>query len=203
MALPLCLGLGVVALSHLELNELRLQGGPNTNVVRTLFFVQTFSCKVVCFPYFSNYTYSLVSNDWFYGGFKDGFLGLERPSFCSYGYEDFSIASTFVGETSWDDNHNQLNVVACRILSPVSGSGNAVGDCTLRLSLRYTAIWTIRNDAKSVGEIGTIDDLKKINLTSYDDGSSVIDFPGLRYEYTELDRAKRSCNPVKEDCEEG
>ncbi|KAG8364947.1 hypothetical protein BUALT_Bualt18G0051600 [Buddleja alternifolia] len=194
---------------------------------------------IFSFPDFSYYTYSLVSNDGFYGGLKDGFLGLERRSFCrllswrttimelesavngslprfvylnpiqcstdkkklryivkfqnmSYVYEDFRIDSTFVGEASWDDDHNQLNVVACRILSPVNHLGHAVGDCTMRLSLRYTSIWTIRDDAKIVGQIWTIDDSKKINLTSYG-GSSVIDFPGLRYEYTELDKSKRSC----------
>ncbi|KAG8364942.1 hypothetical protein BUALT_Bualt18G0051100 [Buddleja alternifolia] len=204
---------------------------------------------IFSFPDVSNYNYSLVSHvDGFYGGSKDGFLGLEPHSFCrllygratflemeyaidgllprfvylypiqcsedekklryvvkfqnmSYGYDDFSIDSTFVGEASWDDDHNQLNVVACRILNPINRLGDAVGACTMRLSLRYTAIWTIRDDAKIVGQIWNIDDLKKINLTSYDGGSE-IDFPGLRYEYTELDKAKRSCL-VKKNVKKG
>ncbi|KAI3466117.1 hypothetical protein Pfo_022780 [Paulownia fortunei] len=125
----------------------------------------------------------------------------------SYADQSFGLDSTLIGEASWDDKNNQLFGLACRILNPASHLGNAVGDCTMRLSLRYPSIWTIRNDAKVVGQFWsnkTVEDsgyFRKINLTSSDE-IDVVAFPGLRYEYTELDRVGRSC-PVKKPVKEG
>ncbi|KAG8386318.1 hypothetical protein BUALT_Bualt03G0136500 [Buddleja alternifolia] len=110
-------------------------------------------------------------------------------------YEEFDVDWTMIGEGSWYEKKNQLHMVACRI------GKNAVEDCTIRLSLRYPSIWTIRNDAKIVGQIWTnktVNDsgyFRRINLSSSDENDMVV-FPGLRYEYTELNRVKKLC-PVK------
>ncbi|KAI3457463.1 hypothetical protein Pfo_014126 [Paulownia fortunei] len=113
-------------------------------------------------------------------------------------YQTFGVNSTLIGEASWDDSNNQLFIVACPILDPSNHLGNAVGDCTIRLSLRYPSIWNIRNDAKIVGQIWTnktVDDsgyFRKIKLTSpYD--NDVVASQGLRYEYSELDRVRKLC----------
>ncbi|KAK6132683.1 hypothetical protein DH2020_033566 [Rehmannia glutinosa] len=118
--------------------------------------------------------------------------------------EEFGFESTFIGEASWDDKFNQLFGVACRLLNPAKHSGNAVGDCAMRLSLRYSSIWTIRNEPKVVGQFWSTKNVedngyfRKINLTSVD----LVAFSDLRYEYSELDRAKTLC-PVKKLVKKG
>ncbi|GFP79687.1 hypothetical protein PHJA_000112200 [Phtheirospermum japonicum] len=105
--------------------------------------------------------------------------------------QDFDVDWMLIGEGLWDDKTNRLLIIACRIL-------NAVEDCTIRLSLRYPSIWTIRDDAKIVGQIWTnrtVSDLmffEKIMLKSSDE-NDMVDFPGLRYKYTEFDRVKQLC----------
>ncbi|KAI3457462.1 hypothetical protein Pfo_014125 [Paulownia fortunei] len=113
-------------------------------------------------------------------------------------YQDFDVDWTLIGEGSWDDKKNRLLIAACRILNPDDHPGNAVEDCTIRLSLRYPSTWTIRDDAKIVGQIWTnrtVNDsgyFRKIKLKSSDENDMLV-FPGLRYEYTELDRVGKSC----------
>ncbi|XP_073141935.1 uncharacterized protein [Henckelia pumila] len=124
----------------------------------------------------------------------------QNDSYAGYN-ENFNLNATLIGEGSWDDKKNQLLIVACRILDPVNHFGNDVGDCSLRLSLRYPSILTIRNHAKIVGKIWTNKTgndagyFRSINLTSSTDGgySPAVSFSGLRYEYTELDKAKKLC----------
>ncbi|KAL0406811.1 UNVERIFIED_CONTAM: hypothetical protein Slati_3995000 [Sesamum latifolium] len=75
-----------------------------------------------------------------------------------------------------------------------------------RLSLRYPSIWTIRNDTQIVGQLSSnssVEDsgyFRKIDVRSYDD--HLVVFPWLRYEYTELERARGSC-PVKKPGKKG
>lgn len=69
----------------------------------------------------------------------------------SYGTGIFSRESTLIGEAVWDDENNVLLGAACTLLDPLSHFGDAVGDCTMRLSWRYPSIVTIRNDSKIVG----------------------------------------------------
>ncbi|XP_073137757.1 uncharacterized protein [Henckelia pumila] len=118
--------------------------------------------------------------------------------------EKFDLNTTLVGEGSWDDKKNQLLIVACRILDPVNHFGNGtIGDCSLRLSLRYPSILTIRNQAKIVGKIWTkktVNDagyFRSIIVTSTDGTYPAVFFSGLRYEYTELDKAKKLCGVEK------
>ncbi|KAL0320678.1 UNVERIFIED_CONTAM: hypothetical protein Sradi_5329300 [Sesamum radiatum] len=119
----------------------------------------------------------------------------------SYVDMSFGLNSALIGEAVWDDKSRQLVLVACRVLNPVSHSGNTVGDCMFRLRLRYPSIWTIRNDTQIVGQLSSnrsVEDsgyFRKIDVRSYDDNPVV--FPWLRYEYTELERAKGSCSVKK------
>ncbi|KAL0406812.1 UNVERIFIED_CONTAM: hypothetical protein Slati_3995100 [Sesamum latifolium] len=148
-------------------------------------------------------------------GFLPGFLSL-NPIQCSgderrlrylamfhnTSYVDmgFGLDSMLIGEAVWDDKSRQLVLVACRVLNPGSHSGSTGGDCMFRLSLRYPSIWTIRNDTQIVGQLSSnrsVEDFgyfRKIDVRSCD--GDVVVFPWLRYEYTELERARGSC-PVK------
>ncbi|XP_073030850.1 uncharacterized protein [Primulina eburnea] len=123
--------------------------------------------------------------------------------------ENFDLNATLIGEGAWDDKKNQLLIVACRILDPVNHFGNGIGDCSLRLSFRYPSILTIRNHAKIAGKIWTNKTIydagyfRNINLTSIDGGYVAGSFSGLRYEYTELDKAKRLCRVEKVEKKKG
>ncbi|XP_073137760.1 uncharacterized protein [Henckelia pumila] len=132
----------------------------------------------------------------------------ENDSYAGYN-ENFNLNATLIGEGSWDDKKNQLLIVACRILDPVNHFGNGtIGDCSLRLSLRYPSILTIRNQAKLVGRIWTkktVNDagyFRSINLTNVG-YSLAVSFSGLSYEYTELDKAKKLCLVEKVEKKKG
>ncbi|KAI8007895.1 hypothetical protein LOK49_LG07G03148 [Camellia lanceoleosa] len=78
---------------------------------------------------------------------NNSYIGYSRP---------FDPTTMFVGEGSWDGNKNQLCMVACRILNSTNSLANArVGDCSLRLSLRHPAFWTIRDRTIINGQIWT------------------------------------------------
>ncbi|KAK6132675.1 hypothetical protein DH2020_033591 [Rehmannia glutinosa] len=134
-------------------------------------------------------------------------LNLDVVLKVNYASENSTIYTGVASGTlraSWDDKFNQLFGVACRLLNPAKHSGNAVGDCAMRLSLRYSSIWTIRNEPKVVGQFWSTKNVedngyfRKINLTSVD----LVAFSDLRYEYSELDRAKTLC-PVKKLVKKG
>ncbi|XP_059663999.1 uncharacterized protein LOC132309732 [Cornus florida] len=121
----------------------------------------------------------------------------------SYGYyyQPFNLSTRLVAEGSWDGKKNRLCIVACRILNPSDSLGNArVGDCSTRLSLRYPAVWSIK---QRLGIVGQIWSNKSENDSGYFPrirfgGSSrhILGASGLKYEYTEMDRVKKLC-PVK------
>ncbi|XP_051151834.1 uncharacterized protein LOC127265861 [Andrographis paniculata] len=113
----------------------------------------------------------------------------------------FDLRSTWIGEGSWDEIENQVFIVACRILDPTNHFGEAVGDCSMRLRLRYASTWNIRNVAQIVGQIWTnktVNDsdhyFRKIELTSVANNGVPFRYSqGLRYEYTETDRVRKTC----------
>ncbi|KAL3848639.1 hypothetical protein ACJIZ3_010521 [Penstemon smallii] len=117
---------------------------------------------------------------------------------------EFDVDWMLIGEGSWDFERNKLYIIACRILNPVLNSvENAVEDCTFRLSLRYPSVWTVTNDAKIVGQIWTNKTVydpgyfRKITFVSSDENDMVV-FPGLKYEYTVLNKVRNSC-PVRKE----
>ncbi|GMJ10186.1 hypothetical protein like AT4G21700 [Hibiscus trionum] len=123
-------------------------------------------------------------------------------------YHRFNPNTTLIGEGIWDDKKNQLHVLLCRFLDITNSWSNAsVGDCTTRLSLRFPAIWSIRETSTIMGQIWT-------NKTKNDSGyferivfrstKNRIEAPyNLKYEYTELDRVRASCPEKKLDRNKG
>ncbi|KAF5960210.1 hypothetical protein HYC85_001419 [Camellia sinensis] len=113
----------------------------------------------------------------------------------------FDPTTLLVAEGSWDGNKNRLCMVACRILhSTPSLASPHVGDCSIRLSFRYPAVWSIRDRSSIVGQIWTNKTanepgyFNKITFGTYDNrNGGVSGSLGLRYEYTETDRVRKSC----------
>ncbi|XP_062170830.1 uncharacterized protein LOC133876547 isoform X4 [Alnus glutinosa] len=124
---------------------------------------------------------------------------LEFPNTSYVGfYRSFNPQTTLVGEGSWDETKHQLCIVACRI-SGVAGSwDNArVGDCSTKLSLRFPAIWSIKDVSDILGKIWTN---KTMQESGYFDRimfrssrNRMTGVPDLKYEYTKIDTAMKSC----------
>lgn len=113
--------------------------------------------------------------------------------------QDFNPKTILVGEGWWDEKRNTLCVVACRIIGKESSlAGTQVGDCSVRFTLRFSSIWSIKNTNSLVGQIWSrkvANDpgyFKMITVKNYDDGR-VGEFQASKYEYTQLDRVKKSC----------
>ncbi|KAM7498706.1 hypothetical protein LguiA_023120 [Lonicera macranthoides] len=115
--------------------------------------------------------------------------------------EPFNPNTSLVGEGSWDAKKNRLCIVACRLASSGDAMGNSqLGDCSIRLSLRYPSVWSIKNSASIEGQIWTN---KTPSDSGYFDGikfqstdNSRMGSSSLKYEYTEIERARSSC-PVE------
>ncbi|XVF04220.1 hypothetical protein REPUB_Repub05bG0063600 [Reevesia pubescens] len=113
-------------------------------------------------------------------------------------YRPFSPNSTLIGEGFWDDKKNRLSVFVCRILDIEESWSNArIGGCTTRLTLRFPGILSLRKTSSMVGQIWT-------NTTMNDSGyfdkivfqsteTHMEGVPGLKYEYTEMEKVDKSC----------
>ncbi|TXG66930.1 hypothetical protein EZV62_008205 [Acer yangbiense] len=137
---------------------------------------------------------------------------MEFPNSNYFGfYHSFNPNTTFVGEGTWDWKKNRLCVVACRFTKRnASLSNSEVGDCSIRMNLRFPAIRSIRNmtvisgqiwSNKSVNDIGYF---KRITYQSTSTDNNMLGVPGLKYEYTEFDKVRMSCSvkkPVKKSGE--
>ena len=126
--------------------------------------------------------------------------------FHNFSYVDYNQLPgpnmTLIGEGWWDAKNNRLCVVACRILNTMQSLANAhIGDCSIRLSLRFPAIWLIRSRSNIVGQIWsnkTVDDSGYFNRIMFQSPENIrLEIPGLKYEYTEIDKAGKLCQKKK------
>lgn len=122
-----------------------------------------------------------------------------NSSYVGY-YHPFDPNRTLVAEGYWDDKMNKLFIVACRFLNSAESLANAyIGDCTTRLSLSFPSIWSIRQSRNIVGEIWS---KKAVNDSGYfekihfqNSENSFRTVSGLKYEYSEINRARELCWP--------
>ncbi|KAF6141993.1 hypothetical protein GIB67_037961 [Kingdonia uniflora] len=118
----------------------------------------------------------------------------------TYGYSQPLIpTTTLVGEGVWDGEKNQLCIIACRILNFANSLLDAsVGDCSIRLGLRFPKFLSIRNRNSVMGEIWS-------NQSSSDSGyfdkvvfwnseSRLLRVADVKYEYTMTGDANKSCS---------
>ncbi|KAL6314789.1 hypothetical protein AAG906_027138 [Vitis piasezkii] len=86
------------------------------------------------------------------------------------------------------------NVGKLEYYRPFNPSTTLVGEG--RLSLRFPATWTIRNRSSMVGQIWsnrTVNDSEYFSRIVFQSPQNIIEVPGLKYEYTKIDRAGKSC----------
>ncbi|KDP20971.1 hypothetical protein JCGZ_21442 [Jatropha curcas] len=114
----------------------------------------------------------------------------------------FNPNRTLIGEGVWDDKKDRLCVVACRVSNLKDSLVNAsVGDCSIRLSLRFPKTLTITQRSTVVGQISsTVTDsetgyFNKIRFHGSE--NRITGLPGLNYEYTMLGRVNKACPKQK------
>ncbi|KAJ4912832.1 hypothetical protein Rs2_07453 [Raphanus sativus] len=104
----------------------------------------------------------------------------------------FDPRSALVAEGAWDVERNRFCGAACRILNFTDSLSDAViGDCSLRLSLRFPASLSIKSMAPVVGELWRSNNKTRIEFKSVNE--PLWRFSGLRYEYTERERVSKLC----------
>ncbi|CAK8535117.1 unnamed protein product [Lathyrus sativus] len=111
----------------------------------------------------------------------------------------FNPKTMLVGEGWWDEKRNSLCVVACHFIGITKSSLNEarIGDCSVRLSLRFPSVWSIKNTNNIVGEIwsnkSTNDSnyFKKIAFRNFENDR--VGYRATKYEYSQLERVKKSC----------
>ncbi|WRX29506.1 Protein of unknown function DUF2921 - like 4 [Theobroma cacao] len=113
-------------------------------------------------------------------------------------YHPFNPNSTLIGEGFWDDKKNRLCVFVCRILDTAESWSNArVGDCTTRLTLRFPGVLSLRKTSSIVGQFWTnksVNDSGYFNTIVFQSAENQMEgVPGLKYEYTEMEKVKKSC----------
>ncbi|XVF27645.1 hypothetical protein REPUB_Repub14bG0126100 [Reevesia pubescens] len=113
----------------------------------------------------------------------------------------FDPNTTLIGEGAWDEKKNRLCGVACRLLNVRDSlTGASVGDCSIRFSLRYPKVLSLRNRDSIVGKIWSDkskDDPSYFGMIRFrsvwEVSPGLTSVPGLKYEYTEVNAARRSC----------
>ncbi|RDY02225.1 hypothetical protein CR513_14340, partial [Mucuna pruriens] len=128
------------------------------------------------------------------------------------GYQDavfpFYPNTTLVAEGMWDEKENRLCVVACRFLNLTeSWVYPNVGDCKIRLSLRFPAVLSLRNRSTVLGQIWSD---KEVGEPGYFSrvgfhGSAKVSrsLHGFQYKYAETGRVRKSCAEKMDAREKG
>lgn len=107
--------------------------------------------------------------------------------------------TTLISEGMWDEKENRLCAVACRILNFTEPWVNNpyVGDCSIKLKLRFPAVLSLRNRSTVLGQIwsdkvvGESGYFSKIGFQGSWEVSRGLQ--GVQYKYTEIDRVRKSC----------
>ncbi|KAK2369501.1 putative DUF2921 family protein [Trifolium repens] len=111
----------------------------------------------------------------------------------------FNPKTMLIGEGWWDEKKNALYVVACHFIGIMKSSwdGTRIGDCSVRLRLSFPSVWSIENTNSIVGQIWsnkTTNDpnyFKMITFRNFDDAR--VGYRASKYEYSKLERVKKSC----------
>ncbi|XP_039037445.1 uncharacterized protein LOC120174755 [Hibiscus syriacus] len=121
-------------------------------------------------------------------------------------FPPFDPNTTLIAEGAWDEKKNGVFGVACRVSNfRDSLNGASVGECSIKFSLRYPKVFSLRNRDSIVGKIWSDkskDDpsyFDMIRLGSvWEVSPGLKNVPGLRYEYTEVDSARRTLLKTRE-----
>ncbi|KAI4299378.1 hypothetical protein L6164_032845 [Bauhinia variegata] len=106
--------------------------------------------------------------------------------------------TTLISEGIWDEKENQFCAVACRILNFAESPTNvSIGDCSIRLTLRFPAFLSLRNRSTIEGRIWSNKDvdqsvrISKIGLLGPGSSTGLQIF---KYKYTEMNRVRKFCS---------
>ncbi|MED6138071.1 hypothetical protein PIB30_070906 [Stylosanthes scabra] len=127
-------------------------------------------------------------------------------------YHDFLFPfypnTTLISEGVWDEKENRLCATACRILNFTGALGNPyVGDCSIKLTLRFPAVLSLRNRSTALGQIwsdkgiGDSGYFGKIGFQS--SFKSPRGLQGFQYVYTEIERVRKYCGEKMNDSGKG
>ncbi|KAK7324581.1 hypothetical protein VNO77_28255 [Canavalia gladiata] len=110
----------------------------------------------------------------------------------------FNPKTMLVGEGWWDEKNNMLCFVACHIMDKASSlTSTHVGDCSVRLRLRFPSIWSIKNTSTIIGQIWSnknASDPGYFNMITFrNDEDHGVGGQGLKYEYSQLEKVNQSC----------
>lgn len=110
----------------------------------------------------------------------------------------FDPSTSLIAEGEWDGMKKHLSLVACPIINVTESlSKGAVGDCSIRLSLRVPTTFSLRYRSTIVGQMWSN---KSFNDSSYFGRVALRStenkhprFEALKYEYAEYDNVGKSC----------
>jgi len=116
----------------------------------------------------------------------------------------FHPNTTLVSEGKWDEKENRLCAVACRILNFTESSLSPyVGDCKIRLTLRFPAILSLRNRSTVLGQIWSdkvADEPGYFSRVGFQGSSRVSrSLHGFQYKYAETEKVRKSCVEMMSD----
>ncbi|KAH7836829.1 hypothetical protein Vadar_006158 [Vaccinium darrowii] len=110
----------------------------------------------------------------------------------------FNPSTVLVAEGLWNRTKKHLDLVACRISNVKDTLAKAsLGDCSIRLSLRFPSTLSLRSRSTIVGQmwsnksINESGYLGRISFESPTNDNTMLQ--GLRYEYTEVEHLNKSC----------
>ncbi|XP_078169502.1 uncharacterized protein LOC144563914 [Carex rostrata] len=101
-----------------------------------------------------------------------------------------------VAEGVWDHHNHKLCLLACGLIDNENNS-SAVGDCSLSLTFGFSASFSLKQRSTMVGRMwntthNSNNDGNKI-VSLYSTSYQNFDIPGLKYEYSELGKARKYC----------
>ncbi|XP_058776682.1 uncharacterized protein LOC131651011 [Vicia villosa] len=111
----------------------------------------------------------------------------------------FNPKTMLIGEGWWDEKRNSLRVVACHFIGITKLSLNEarISDCSVRLSLRFPSVWSIKNTNNIVGEIWSNKSANDSNyfktITFRNFENDRVGYRATKYEYSQLERVTKSC----------
>lgn len=123
-------------------------------------------------------------------------LGFPDSSYSGFVFP-FNPNTTLVSEGVWDEKENWLCAVACRILNTTGlGVGPSVGDCSIKLTLRFPAVLSLRNRSTVSGRVWSdkvVGESGYFSSIGFQGFWKVSGLHGLQYRYTEIDRVRKTC----------
>ncbi|PNY16479.1 hypothetical protein L195_g013200 [Trifolium pratense] len=121
--------------------------------------------------------------------------------------QSFKTKTKLIGEGWWDEKKNMLCLVLCHFTGKSTSTsssldGTRVGDCSIRLRLRFPSIWSIENTSSVDGQIWSNksdSDQNYFKMITFKNDYDYLGVGGqdLKYEYSQLEKVKQSCSTQK------